>query len=155
MREIRTAGFIRIILPHLNWDRCLIGARRQVGCTMDICLGTILNGRESCASVMLDYSIYTLSVVAVDFHPIRHMLCADLPIFIYRFTFQGAIAKWLRRQIRNLFPFGSAGSNPAGVGCLLLCFWCKPGIIRKSKTMINKGRPLDQQSLSFATPTEK
>ena len=29
--------------------------------------------------------------------------------------FQGAIAKWLRRQIRNLFSFGGAGSNPAGV----------------------------------------
>ena len=28
---------------------------------------------------------------------------------------QGAIAKWLRRQIRNLFSFGGAGSNPAGV----------------------------------------
>ena len=28
----------------------------------------------------------------------------------------GAIAKWLRRQIRNLFSFGGAGSNPAGVG---------------------------------------
>ena len=27
----------------------------------------------------------------------------------------GAIAKWLRRQIRNLFSFGGAGSNPAGV----------------------------------------
>ena len=30
---------------------------------------------------------------------------------------QGAIAKWLRRQIRNLFLFEGAGSNPAGVGC--------------------------------------
>ena len=29
---------------------------------------------------------------------------------------QGAIAKWLRRQIRNLFLFEGAGSNPAGVG---------------------------------------
>ena len=29
----------------------------------------------------------------------------------------GAIAKWLRRQIRNLFSFGGAGSNPAGVDC--------------------------------------
>ena len=28
---------------------------------------------------------------------------------------QGAIAKWLRRQIRNLFLFEGAGSNPAGV----------------------------------------
>ena len=30
-------------------------------------------------------------------------------------TKQGAIAKWLRRQIRNLFLFEGAGSNPAGV----------------------------------------
>ena len=29
---------------------------------------------------------------------------------------QGAIAKWLQRQIRNLFLFEGAGSNPAGVG---------------------------------------
>ena len=29
--------------------------------------------------------------------------------------YNGAIAKWLRRQIRNLFSFGGAGSNPAGV----------------------------------------
>ena len=29
--------------------------------------------------------------------------------------FQGAIAKWLRRQIRNLFLFEGAGSNPARV----------------------------------------
>ena len=28
---------------------------------------------------------------------------------------KGAIAKWLRRQIRNLFLFEGAGSNPAGV----------------------------------------
>jgi hypothetical protein len=28
---------------------------------------------------------------------------------------RGAIAKWLRRQIRNLFLFEGAGSNPAGV----------------------------------------
>ena len=27
----------------------------------------------------------------------------------------GAIAKWLRRLIRNQFPFRGAGSNPAGV----------------------------------------
>ena len=27
----------------------------------------------------------------------------------------GAIAKWLQRQIRNLFLFEGAGSNPAGV----------------------------------------
>ena len=27
----------------------------------------------------------------------------------------GAIAKWLRRQIRNLFLFEGVGSNPAGV----------------------------------------
>ena len=33
---------------------------------------------------------------------------------------QGAIAKWLRRQIRNLFSFGGAGSNPAGVANLLI-----------------------------------
>ena len=32
---------------------------------------------------------------------------------------RGAIAKWLRRQIRNLFSFGGAGSNPAGVGSFL------------------------------------
>jgi hypothetical protein len=31
-------------------------------------------------------------------------------------TQEGAIAKWLRRQIRNLFLFEGAGSNPAGVG---------------------------------------
>ena len=31
---------------------------------------------------------------------------------------QGAIAKWLRRQIRNLFLFEGAGSNPAGVGII-------------------------------------
>ena len=30
----------------------------------------------------------------------------------------GAIAKWLRRQIRNLFLFEGAGSNPAGVARL-------------------------------------
>ena len=29
---------------------------------------------------------------------------------------QGAIAKWLQRQIRNLFLYEGAGSNPAGVG---------------------------------------
>ena len=35
---------------------------------------------------------------------------------------QGAIAKWLRRQIRNLFLFEGAGSNPAGVAHLLFPF---------------------------------
>ena len=30
-------------------------------------------------------------------------------------THVGAIAKWLRRQIRNLFLFEGAGSSPAGV----------------------------------------
>ena len=35
---------------------------------------------------------------------------------------QGAIAKWLRRQIRNLFLFEGVGSNPAGVDlfCVLV-----------------------------------
>ncbi len=32
------------------------------------------------------------------------------------FVYIGAIAKWLQRQIRNLFLFEGAGSNPAGVG---------------------------------------
>ena len=35
---------------------------------------------------------------------------------------QGAIAKWLRRQIRNLFLFEGAGSNPAGVERHLFTF---------------------------------
>ena len=35
---------------------------------------------------------------------------------------QGAIAKWLQRQIRNLFLFEGAGSNPAGVGKLVDLF---------------------------------
>ena len=35
------------------------------------------------------------------------------------FLLQGAIAKWLRRQIRNLFLFEGAGSNPAGVDFFL------------------------------------
>lgn len=32
-----------------------------------------------------------------------------------RFDFNGALAKWLRREIRNLFSFGGVGSNPASV----------------------------------------
>ena len=35
---------------------------------------------------------------------------------------QGAIAKWLRRQIRNLFLFEGAGSNPAGVDIFFCAF---------------------------------
>jgi hypothetical protein len=31
---------------------------------------------------------------------------------------EGVIAKWLQRQIRNLFLFEGAGSNPADVGLL-------------------------------------
>ena len=45
----------------------------------------------------------------------------------------GAIAKWLRRLIRNQFPFRGAGSSPAGVGqvlfCLVLLSFCWPVII--------------------------
>ena len=40
----------------------------------------------------------------------------------YIFENEGAIAKWLRRQIRNLFLFEGAGSNPAGVAIFLLSF---------------------------------
>ena len=39
---------------------------------------------------------------------------------IKKVCFQGAIAKWLRRQIRNLFLFEGAGSNPAGVGVFFI-----------------------------------
>ena len=38
---------------------------------------------------------------------------------------QGAIAKWLQRQIRNLFLFEGAGSNPAGVGYLFTLFYIR------------------------------
>ena len=34
---------------------------------------------------------------------------------------KGAIAKWLRRKIRNLFLFEGAGSNPAGVARVYFC----------------------------------
>ena len=37
----------------------------------------------------------------------------DITVLLYEL--QGAIAKWLQRQIRNLFLFEGAGSNPAGV----------------------------------------
>jgi hypothetical protein len=44
-----------------------------------------------------------------------------------RRDFVGAIAKWLRRQIRiaknHLFLFEGAGSNPAGVDQTDLCFF--------------------------------
>ena len=42
----------------------------------------------------------------------------------------GAIAKWLRRQIRNLFLFQGAGSSPAGVVCFVVFF------IRKWKSNV-------------------
>ena len=38
-----------------------------------------------------------------------------LPVIPKEKFVTGAIAKWLRRQIRNLFLFEGAGSNPAGV----------------------------------------
>ena len=41
--------------------------------------------------------------------------CFDIIKFLCLLS-QGAIAKWLRRQIRNLFLYEGAGSNPAGVG---------------------------------------
>ena len=50
--------------------------------------------------------------------------CKQLCVFQHYFLSkrQGAIAKWLRRQIRNLFLFEGAGSNPAGVGQVFLFF---------------------------------
>ena len=36
-------------------------------------------------------------------------------IVVLTYVIHGAIAKWLQRQIRNLFLFEGAGSNPAGV----------------------------------------
>ena len=49
-----------------------------------------------------------------DVHGVRG-LCPNTYIIIYLPFFDGAIAKWLRRLIRNQFPFRGAGSNPAGV----------------------------------------
>ena len=42
--------------------------------------------------------------------------CSTSAVELDRRYLQGAIAKWLQRQIRNLFLFEGAGSNPAGVG---------------------------------------
>ena len=46
---------------------------------------------------------------------------------------QGAIAKWLRRQIRNLFLFEGAGSNPAGVEV-----FCPPLSFKTCRRMTTK-----------------
>ncbi len=45
----------------------------------------------------------------------RRSKCSRYQLVLSRTDYQGAIAKWLRRQIRNLFLFEGAGSNPAGV----------------------------------------
>ena len=47
------------------------------------------------------------------------VMCPICPINI-----EGAMAEWLRRQIRNLFRFPGAGSNPAGVVFFLLFLIC-------------------------------
>ena len=49
-----------------------------------------------------------------DVHGARG-LCLNIYIIVYSPFFDGAIAKWLRRLIRNQFPFRGAGSSPAGV----------------------------------------
>ena len=57
----------------------------------------------------------------VSLRPIRPTTCDHHDLVCHSTI--GAIAKWLRRQIRNLFLFEGAGSNPAGVGVLLLTFF--------------------------------
>ena len=51
--------------------------------------------------------------------------CAGYDRCLRRPTGIDTIAKWLRRQIRNLLGFARAGSNPAGVVRVHLIFFCK------------------------------
>ena len=45
-----------------------------------------------------------------------NVFVSDSNVFYWKSSLRyGTIAKWLRRQIRNLFPSGSAGSKSAGV----------------------------------------
>ena len=67
---------------------------------------------------------------------------------------QGAIAKWLRRLIRNQFPFRGAGSSPAGVATtsVMLLLFAKPCIsFTESKTRVLDHNSTVQYLFPFMT----